>query len=200
MKHTIKELDAGQLDLMWNFLMLGKQKSNIPALKECCDQLRQLMIQKTAGQRRGDPNNYIGFEDLGTIVNSIVKHHHTDLYIEEPEAHIYPSTQKSFVYSLAEMLNGEKKHSCFISTHSPYILTAFNNLILAGEKIKSARNKVQQIISEEQTLSYDDVAAFEMKDGKAICIMDADFRLISADAIDNASIEIGNDFDYLLNL
>lgn len=72
MKHTIKELDAGQLDLMWNFLMLGKQKSNIPALKECCDQLRQLMIQKTAGQRRGDPNNYIGFEDLGTIVNSIV--------------------------------------------------------------------------------------------------------------------------------
>lgn len=71
-KHTIKELDAGQLDLMWNFLMIGKQKSNIPALKEYCDQLRQLMIQKTAGQRKNDPNNYISFQDLGTIVNSIV--------------------------------------------------------------------------------------------------------------------------------
>ena len=134
------------------------------------------------------------------IVDSILTHHHTDLYIEEPEAHIYPSTQKSFVYSMAEMLNGEKKHSCFISTHSPYILTAFNNLILAGEKIYGARDEVQKIISEEQTLSYDEVAAFEMKDGEAHCIMDADFRLISADAIDNASIEIGNDFDYLLNL
>lgn len=134
------------------------------------------------------------------IVDSILTHHHTDLYIEEPEAHIYPSTQKSFVYSLVEMLNGEKKHSCFISTHSPYILTAFNNLILAGEKINGARDEVQKIISEKQILSYDDVAAFEMKDGKARYIMDAVFRLISADAIDDASIEIGNDFDYLLNL
>lgn len=134
------------------------------------------------------------------IVDSILTHHHTDLYIEEPEAHIYPSTQKSFVYSLVEMLNGEKKHSCFISTHSPYILTAFNNLILAGEKINGARDEVQKIISEKHILSYDDVAAFEMKDGKARYIMDAVFRLISADAIDDASIEIGNDFDYLLNL
>jgi hypothetical protein len=98
------------------------------------------------------------------------------------------------------MLNGEKKHSCFISTHSPYILTAFNNLILAGEKLNDARDEVQKIISEEKTLSYNEVAAFEMRDGEAHCIMDADFRLISADAIDGASIEIGNDFDYLLNL
>lgn len=71
-KHSIQELDAGQLEIMWAFLMLGKQKSNIPVLKQFCDQLRQAMIQKTAGQREGDPGYYVDFRDVGTIVNNIV--------------------------------------------------------------------------------------------------------------------------------
>ena len=71
MKHTIKELDSGQLDLMWQFLQMGHQKPNVSALKENCDLLRQLMIQKNAGQRRGNPH-YVEFCDLGTIVNCIV--------------------------------------------------------------------------------------------------------------------------------
>jgi len=69
-KHTVKELDAGQLDLMWHFLQMGYQKSNIPALKEHCDLLRQALIQKNAGQR--DDRNYVDFKDIGTIINCIV--------------------------------------------------------------------------------------------------------------------------------
>lgn len=71
-KRTVRELDAGQLDLMWQFLMMGQQRSNIPALKDLCDQLRQLMIQKTAGQRKNDPKSHVNINDLGTIVNGIV--------------------------------------------------------------------------------------------------------------------------------
>ena len=69
---TVKRLDAGQLELMWNFLKIGNQKANIPALKELCDQLRQAMIQKSAGQRSDDPGDYIDFADIGTIVHGIV--------------------------------------------------------------------------------------------------------------------------------
>ena len=72
MKHDIAELDYGQLDAMWNMIRMGYQKSNIPALKEYCDNLRKLMIQKTAGQRKDNPPNYISFGDIGTIVNCIV--------------------------------------------------------------------------------------------------------------------------------
>jgi hypothetical protein len=71
-KPTVKALDEGQLDLMWQFLQMGRQKSDIPALKEHLDQLRQAMIQKTAGQRRDDPKSYVPLEDVGTIVNCIV--------------------------------------------------------------------------------------------------------------------------------
>ena len=71
-KHTVANLDAGQLDAMWNMLRMGYQKSNIPALKEHLDLLRQAMIQKTAGQRDNDPKDYVSFDDAGTIINIIV--------------------------------------------------------------------------------------------------------------------------------
>lgn len=69
---TVERLDKGQLDLMWNFLMMGKQKANKPLLRELCDQLRQLMIQKTAGQRKDDHEEVIDFDELETIINCIV--------------------------------------------------------------------------------------------------------------------------------
>lgn len=39
-------------DMMWSFLMMGGQKADYPALKEACMDLRQMMMQKTAGQRK----------------------------------------------------------------------------------------------------------------------------------------------------
>ena len=71
-KAAVKRLDEGQLDVMWNFLRAGMVKPNIAALKEYCDQLRQAMIQKTAGQRSDDPAENVSFDDLQTVINCIV--------------------------------------------------------------------------------------------------------------------------------
>lgn len=133
------------------------------------------------------------------IVEDLVSPNHSDLYIEEPEAHIFPLTQKSFVYELVNMLNGQKKHNCFISTHSPYVLTSLNNLILAGETL-AEKGDVMDLFVKRQTLRFEDVAAYNMKDGKAIDIMNSEYKLISAEAIDDASAEIGADFDKLISL
>ena len=156
--------------------------------------LHEVVAKECAGLTKGEQQN---------IIDTILTPHHTDLFVEEPEAHIFPSTQKSFVYSLVEMLNGNVQHTCFLATHSPYILTAFNNIILAGETMamsKEKADKVSVIMPKRQTLCYDEVAAFEMSNGRNHSIMDEDFRLISADAIDASSQEISNDFDYLLNI
>ena len=144
-----------------------------------------------------------GPEKQMEIVNRLLVPSRTDLYIEEPEAHIYPSTQKEFVYSLVGMLNGVKKHFCFIATHSPYILTALNNLIQAAETMAESKEKaakVEKRFDKRQTLAYDDVVAYAMKDGRIESIMDPDLRLISADALDSASEEIADDFNFLLNV
>lgn len=52
------------------------------------------------------------------------------IILEEPEAHLYPDAQKY----MAEVLALFSNLSCqmFITTHSPYILGAFNNLIFAN--------------------------------------------------------------------
>ena len=71
-KNTIKNLDSGQLDLMWQFLMMGQHKSNIPVLKENLDLLRQAMMQKDAGQRKDSGISAVKFEDIGTICNIII--------------------------------------------------------------------------------------------------------------------------------
>lgn len=137
------------------------------------------------------------------IVQSMLTPSRTDFFIEEPEAHIFPSTQKDFVYSLVSLLNGRKKHFCFISTHSPYIMTAMNNLILAGELIAESEEKaarVERRFTKRQTLMFHEVAAFAMKNGRIEPIMDEEFKLISAEALDGASQEISDDYDYLLNV
>lgn len=75
-KNDIHALDSGQLDLMFSFLKLQNKPSNTPedvrVLKEHLDRIRQALIQKTAGQRKGDPDTYISYEDLQTYINLVV--------------------------------------------------------------------------------------------------------------------------------
>lgn len=71
--HNLKGLDAGQLEMMWNFLRFGYQeKPHIPALKEHLDAIRQMMAQKTAGQDGYSDSKSISFNDLETHINCVV--------------------------------------------------------------------------------------------------------------------------------
>ena len=59
------------IDTMWSMLQLGGIKSNYPALKEACLELRQMMTQKTAGQRADKPHD-IPFDNLERIKAAII--------------------------------------------------------------------------------------------------------------------------------
>lgn len=185
------------LFLMANYLTSGYYKELSETVEQ--DMLRVRLNEVLAASL---PSHLSAKKD--EIVNSILIPHHTDLFIEEPEAHIFPSTQKSLVYSLVAMLNsGRRKHNCFLTTHSPYIMTSFNNLIFAGEVAALSREKaekVSRLIPASQRLRLNEVAAFEMSRGRMSSIIDPEVGLISAEALDSASQEIGNDFDYLLGI
>ena len=142
-------------------------------------------------------------EEIVSIVDNMITPYRSDIFIEEPEAHIFPSTQKAFSYSLAGMLNGQEKHFCFIATHSPYMMTSFNNLIFAGElaaKSKEMAEKISERFAKRQLLRWNDVSAYSMQDGHAVSIMDEDMMMMSAEALDSASQEIADDFNFLLSL
>ena len=69
---------------------------------------------------------------------------------------------------------------------------------MAESKEKAA--KVEKRFDKCQTLAYDDVVAYAMKDGRIESIMDPDLRLISADALDSAYEEIADDLNFMLNV
>ena len=145
----------------------------------------------------------IGSDDLNTIVDNFTHYDHSDIYLEEPEENLFPETQRDLVNWLAETVNGERNHSLFIATHSPYIMSAFNNLIQAGDIIGESpekANEVEKIIGGHRAIKYDDVAAFAISNGSVHSIKDDELRLISPSELDTVSDDIANVFNQLIAL
>ena len=71
---------------------------------------------------------------------------HCDIFLEEPEANLFPPTQTSLVEWLLEMTNGEQPNNLFVATHSPYILNAFLEKENEDVNLFFTSNKDGQII------------------------------------------------------
>lgn len=67
----------------------------------------------------------IDYKEIGEIYSRYVHISHCDIFLEEPEANLFPPTQSRLVEWLLEMTKGEQPNNLFIATHSPYILNAF---------------------------------------------------------------------------
>ena len=129
----------------------------------------------------------------------------TSVYIEEPEAHIFPSAQKSIVELIATVYNARKDSlQFFITTHSPYILTAFNNLLQAGIlAVDATEDKIAKIsrhVPKTRFLSPDEVAVYSLENGYCQSIIAKETGLIDANIIDEVSNELAIQFDELLDL
>lgn len=59
------------------------------------------------------------------IYESYVNNNFCDIFLEEPEANLFPPTQVQLVDWLLGLTEGEHPDRLFVATHSPYILTAF---------------------------------------------------------------------------
>ncbi|MEM8614549.1 MAG: AAA family ATPase [Cyanobacteria bacterium P01_H01_bin.105] len=129
------------------------------------------------------------------------------IYIEEPEAHIFPRTQKKIIELIALVFNiSNGKFNFFITTHSPYILTSINNSMQAGDLYDEFSNrpatiqKLQGIISELKAFSSKQIAAYCISSDECVSIIDSETGLIDGSLIDGVSDEISTEFDKLLNL
>lgn len=132
-----------------------------------------------------------------------VENDHCDIFVEEPEENLFPETQYELVNWLASKMNERDTHSLFVSTHSPYIMASFNNLLQGGEIMTLHPEKAKDmagIIDSKALLNRDNFSAYAVRDGEVHDIMDYEMGLISADELDAISNHIGSIFEKLLAL
>jgi hypothetical protein len=124
-------------------------------------------------------------------------------FVEEPESSVFPSTQHQLVKLFSWLANESAFNiSLTITTHSPYILTAFNNLIEAGQAARNnpkLHDEVAKIIPEQYWIKEGDFRAYAIEDGKLRSILN-ESGFIEGNYLDQVSEVIGNEFDKLLRL
>jgi predicted ATPase len=117
--------------------------------------------------------------------------------IEEPEAHLYPLSQKKLIELMALILS-ETKSEIIVTTHSPYVLSIFNNLLFASKirdkdfYLNSKDFKAYVLLSREQVITKDNKSS--------LSILNEETGMISENFLDDISIEIGNEFDSMFEI
>lgn len=137
----------------------------------------------------------LAFECEQKIENSAIS-----FFVEEPELSLFPKTQASLVKHMVQRCIVNES-SLLVTTHSPYILAAFNNLLCAYNVGQKHQTKVKKIISENLWVNPEDVTAIYLDGkGKAKNLMLEDIQQISVDEMDAISGEINAEYDQLLNI
>lgn len=142
-------------------------------------------------------------DKFSALFSNFTKVNNCNIFLEEPEENLFPLTQRDLVNALVEMINGERKHNLFITTHSPYVMASFNNLIQAGDVLdedRTKQEKLARIMPLSLVLNYEDVGAYAIKDGNLHTMMDDEMKLISPTELDAVSDEISIQFGKLLEL
>jgi predicted ATP-dependent endonuclease of OLD family len=125
------------------------------------------------------------------------------IFIEEPEAHLFPLGQKLVLEFICEIFNKEDGFpmKVFITTHSPYVLNVVNNMLAKGNIISEFPDYEEDILKDKESkdipiLRYEDVSAvFVKENGNIEKILDKfdEGYLINPEVINDISIRISDD-------
>ncbi len=131
--------------------------------------------------------------------------------IEEPEAHLFPSAQNALTELIVMTHNRTGSHF-LMTTHSPYFLSSFNNLLYAakaaGDNMPVGETPNQEHIKRVEELGYQrhlrllskDFAAYQLQNGTAESIYNPAYAITKIDGLDAVSSEIGDKFESLVEI
>ena len=136
------------------------------------------------------------------------------VFIEEPEAHLWPGAQKKIVYLLARMyLRNVGRVQIVLTSHSPYVLNVLNNLLEAGRRyanleaeprtkanrlaLATRKRRLHSIVPSTVALPPGSVAAWQFTDQGVTPLLNNEHGLIGADLLDAVSDELDEAWDRL---
>ena len=139
---------------------------------------------------------------MWSVFCNVLNDYERTIVVEEPELNLFPTLQVALICNMAERINASKAN-LVLTSHSPYILSVFDNLIYAKDVFDRAdderKEKVAALVNPEAMISYDDIAAYSFDDqGIVTFINDPETHSTGAYALDAASNETANVFNELL--
>ena len=128
-------------------------------------------------------------------------YYYTQLFVEEPEQNLFPSTQQRLMYWLLSLIqaNKSRSNSLVLTTHSPYILFALNNCMMGGLVKDNIPEKERHSFgSQTAWIDPKKVSIYEIHDGELKSIQDED-GIIEDNYLNKAYKENSAEYLSLLN-
>lgn len=211
----IKPLFAnGMVGMYQDKLLMSEESVNRRLLKQIMDLIDFVLKGKyrfVSGEERLDLDNHkyvkMNFTSSGQqesiwifnlIFYYVLENRKTYMIFEEPESHLYPEAQKNMAELIALFLNAS--NGGIVTTHSPYLLGAFNNLLYAsflGEKNPTETGKV---IAKDRWVDLKEMNALYVENGKVINMIDEELPMIKNETIDKISMVINSDSEKLIDI
>lgn len=142
------------------------------------------------------------FQDIIESITGLALTGQTCFVIEEPEINIFPETQVELLNFIIKCCSGSKRHhSVTFTTHSPYTLSAINNLLLAG-KLKSDNQIADTVmlITDNTYIMPGELSAYAIDNGGISSLINSNTGLISENYLDSVSDIVAGQFNELYKL
>lgn len=133
------------------------------------------------------------------LFSMVVDRIKTIVFIEEPEAHLFPEAQRKLVEFIS-FVHSNSSCDFFITTHSPYILTSANNLIYAHSVGQVSEKRAQEIIPKDIWLPPEDVGGYFVHHGELEELYVPELQMFKSELIDETSRSIEELFDRLSDI
>ena len=140
------------------------------------------------------------FDDYKTISNSLFKTTNSQFIIEEPEQNLFPETQRDLVYYFLQKCLNKEGNRLTLTTHSPYVLYALNNCMMAGlVSDKMEANELSKLKCNQSKINPVDVSIYEIRKGVVRGTIQGEDGLISDNYFDQKMKDLMDDFYLMLN-
>ena len=136
---------------------------------------------------------------LAELSQQLYETHNSQFIIEEPEMNLFPETQRDLVYHLLNKCLEREGNRLTITTHSPYILYALNNCMMAGLVYDKMDEKSKgRLKCGTSKISPSDVSIYEIQEGVVKRVQKED-GLIQDNYFDQQMGKLMDDFYLMLN-
>lgn len=146
--------------------------------------------RRTPSMVKNDSEQGFGQENASNRLNF---YNYPQLYIEEPEQHLYPTSQAKLLRDIISQFSFAMNKTGYpgyvvMTSHSPYILTQMNVLLKARKAYLKNKVETLKIINQDCILPLKYYSAyFVTQDGRMENMMDNETGLIKGEFLDSVS-------------